>query len=232
MRELIRLLSSCLPVGKIPGIWEFIWPLLYNCLSPSLYCFHTLCQKIQTQSPISLYTHLALFVLLTATCLLFSFAALSASRTGTRPPLPLLYYIPLKLIKLIPSFTCNHVIHTFFRSFVLQPRHLLLCLLTLFKPPKWLLVTTDCMTLTPLSPLFSSHLHTTYNLTGDPLYFCASCHRLSAGESGLQLGGFWWQFTLHNHGKSGRRQKLFSNHKLHLWNIALSPHPERTYLRK
>lgn len=148
MRELIRLLSSCLPVGKIPGIWEFIWPLLYNCLSPSLYCFHTLCQKIQTQSPISLYTHLALFVLRTATCLLFSFAALSASHTGTRPPLPLLYYIPLRLIKLIPSFTCNHVIHTFFRSFVLQPRHLLLCLFALIVC--FLNLPSDC-----LSPLIA-----------------------------------------------------------------------------
>lgn len=98
--------------------------------------------------------------------------SLFSSHTETHPPVLLLYYIPLRLIKLIPSSTCNHVIHTFFQSFVLQPSHLLLCLLhaycLLFKPPKWLLVTTDCMTLTPLSPLFSSHLHATYNLTWSP----------------------------------------------------------------
>lgn len=132
MRELIRLLSSRLPVGKIPGIWEFILPLLYNSpplsLSLALYCFHTLCHKIQVQSPINLYTYLALFVLLTTTFLLFSFAAhsqpLHQSHSNTS-----LYYIPLRLIRLIASSTCNHIIRAFFQSSLLQPSHLLPCLL-------------------------------------------------------------------------------------------------------
>lgn len=78
-RELIRLLSSRLPVGKIPGIWEFILPLFYNSLSlsPALYCFHTRCHKIRAQSPINLSPLTILFAAVTTNRLLFSVAPAS-----------------------------------------------------------------------------------------------------------------------------------------------------------
>lgn len=176
MRELIRLLSSGLPVGKIPGIWEFIFPLLYNSLSLALYCFHTLCHKIQEQSPINLVHspgplsaakhHLPSPVFLRCTL------SLLFSHIPTHPLLLLLYYTPLRLIRLISSFSCNHVIRAFFPPSTLQPSHLsLFCLVSstlmvcFYKTPKWLLVSADCMTLTPLFLLFSSHLPRTYNST-------------------------------------------------------------------
>lgn len=125
MRELIRLLSSCLLVGKIPGIWEFIFPLLYNSLPLLLFIASTLyATKSKRNHQSILYTHLALCLLLTTTCrLLFSFAAHSASSSvtfKTHPLLLLLYYIPLRLIRLIASSFCNHVIRAFFPSSVLQ----------------------------------------------------------------------------------------------------------------
>lgn len=151
MRELIRLLSSRLPVGKIPGIWEFIFPLLYNSLSLSLsfalYCFHTLCHKIQEQSPINLVHspsplsaanhHLPSPVFLHHTL------SLLFSHIQTHPLLLLLYYIPLRLIRLIASSFCNHVIGAFFPSSLLHHSHLsLFCLVSstlmvcFYKTPK------------------------------------------------------------------------------------------------
>lgn len=69
MRELIRLLSSRLPVGKIPGIWEFIFPLFFTTLSPLLvFIASTLCAtKSKSNHQSILYTHLALCLLLTTT---------------------------------------------------------------------------------------------------------------------------------------------------------------------
>lgn len=125
MRELIRLLSSPIPIGKIPGIWEFIFPLLYNIsLSLSLYCFHTLCHKIQEQSPINLVHspnpvsaanhHLPSVFL----------RSLPFSPIQARPLLLLLHCVPLRLIRLIASSFCNHVVRAFFPSSLLQPNHL------------------------------------------------------------------------------------------------------------
>lgn len=55
-----------------------------------------------------------------------------------------------------------------------------------YKIPKWLLVTADCVTLTPLpsprspltypSPIISHCRH------GDPVYLCKWCHEFSTGE--------------------------------------------------
>lgn len=135
MRELIRLLSSRLPVGKIPGIWEFILPLLYNSpplsLSSSLLLPHSVPQNpsaitnqsLHLPSPLCAANHHLPSVFLC--CALSPFT----SHIQTHPLFQLLYYIPLRLIRLIASSTCNHIIRAFFQSSLLQPSHLLPCLL-------------------------------------------------------------------------------------------------------
>lgn len=179
MRELIRLLSSHLPVGKIPGIWEFIFPLLYNSSlsrALSLLLPHSATKSKSNHQSI-LYTCVALSLLLNTTCLLlFSFSTHSASSSVTFKPNPLLlllYYIPLRLIRLHPSVIISSM--RSFPSTILHPTRLsLFCFVSstltscFFETPKWLLVTADCMTLTPLSPLLSSHLPHAYNFTLSP----------------------------------------------------------------
>lgn len=109
MRELIRLLSSRLPVGIISGIWGFILPLLYNspslslCRSPALYFFHTRSrqnlsaianQSLHSPGPVGAPSN---------TSPLFFLATLSALHSSSSPnPIPTpppQHYTPLRLIR-------------------------------------------------------------------------------------------------------------------------------------
>lgn len=126
-RELIRLLSSRLPVGKIPGIWEFILPLFYNSLSHALFIAFILGASESEHNHQSIFALTILFVPVTSTCLLFSAASASASSTVTvtYPLILRLYHSPLLLIRLVSSSSCNHVVRPFFQSHVLQASRLL-----------------------------------------------------------------------------------------------------------
>lgn len=77
-RELIRLLSSRLPVGKIPGTWEFILPLFYNSLSlsSSLLLSYSVPQNPSTITNQSFHLTI-LFAAVTTNRLLFSVASAS-----------------------------------------------------------------------------------------------------------------------------------------------------------
>lgn len=125
-RELIRLLSSRLPVGKIPGIWEFILPLFYNSLSPSraLFIAFILGASKSEHNHQSIFALTILFVPVTSTCLLFSVASAPAPSLVTHPLLLRLYHRPLQLIRLVSSSSCNHVIRPFFQSRVLHASRL------------------------------------------------------------------------------------------------------------
>lgn len=183
-RELIRLLSSHLPVGKIPGIWEFILPLFYNSLSlsSSLLLSYSVPQNLSTITNQS-FPLTVVFTPVTTNRLLFSVASASASSivTVTHPLLLLLYHTPLQLIRRVSSSTCNHVICPFLQSCVLQASCLhAICLL--FPTPKWLQVTTDCMALCP-SVIISATLN--FNIIG--LSWEPSCHVLLCAASDFSL---------------------------------------------
>lgn len=165
-RELIRLLSSHLPVGKIPGIWEFILPLFYNSLSLSLVLSLLLSHWVASKSVHnhqSIFALTILFVPVTSTRLLFTVASASASSTVkvTHPLLLHLYHSPLQLIRLVSLSFCNHVICPFFQSRILQVSRLHAYRLP-FLTPKWLQITADCMALSP-SVIFAPALYLYYH---------------------------------------------------------------------
>lgn len=195
MRELIRLLSSRLPAGKIPGIWEFVLPLLYNSLAlslaDSLLLQHSMPknpsaianQSLHSPCPLCDANHHLPCVFLCSTANLFS------SPIQMHPPSSpfVLYFIEAHQA----ASTCNHVIRPFLQSPLLLSSHLVprLLIVCFSKAPKWLLVTTDCMTDTAL-PLWSSlHLPSTCNFTLLPwrscplVHACLCHHRFSAGQT-------------------------------------------------
>lgn len=166
MRELIRLLSSRLPVGIISGIWGFILPLLYNspslslCRSPALYFFHTRSrqnlsaianQSLHSPGPVGAPSN---------TSPLFFLATLSALHSNSSPnPIPTpptpsstLYTIKAHQAPNLAYFKPSHRLPCLRRAAMSAPS----------ETPVRLLVTTDCTTLTPLSShcrsLYSSHL--------------------------------------------------------------------------
>lgn len=123
------------------------------------------------------------------------------SHIQTGPLLSLLCYIPLRLIRLITSSFCNHVICAFFPSSLLRPSHLsLFCLVSstlmvcFYKTPKWLLVTADCMTCDTFSPSCSPLTYPVPIISlcrhGNLVCTCKSCHRFSAGEISMKWDTF------------------------------------------
>lgn len=157
MRELIRLLSSRLPIGKISGTWGFILPLLYNlpslslpfCLSlsisrrrsPALYFFHTRCrqnlsaitnQSLHSLGPVRAPSNAPLFFL----------ALHSSSSPNPIPPTSLaLYSIRAHQASNLAYFRPSHRLPCLWRGAMSAPS----------ESPVRLLVTTDCATRTPLS---------------------------------------------------------------------------------
>lgn len=219
MRELIRLLSSHLPVGKIPGIWEFIFPLRYNSLILTLYCCHTLCHKIQEQSPINLVHSPCSLLLLTTSCLLlFLFFKYSAE-------------FSLKFRHIIVSRLC---IITHYSSSGSSPHPSVIMSSVHFKPSflrHLSYLSLFCLVSSILRISFSLYSQViachcwlydfdtslpcclvTYPIPkillcrhGDSVCLCKSCHRFGAGERGMMQGAFSWQVLSHK--KVSRRKE-------------------------